>query len=275
MRNWKQEPGNSILKKYIDCYWFIEKSSEDVSLNFPKLNPDPAAHFILAPADQTFHYQYQDENISGIGCHLILPNVSTLTLNHSKPFIIIGIKFKVGALYALKGFEELPLINHILTELDGLPLHWFTDNSTLFESASEQIEVTCQKLDDLLINWIEQSHNDKHSQLVHKALPLFKHTELAKMGESLHCAQRTLERSFKRVTGLSLKQYSGMVNFEELLDYLHLQTNTSINWVEIAAQFGFSDQPHLIRQLKNTIGHTPGNYIKQRDLTIDVYGNFD
>jgi len=65
------------------------------------------------------------------------------------------------------------------------------------------------------------------------------------------------------------------VNFEELLDYLHLQTNTSINWVEIAAQFGFSDQPHLIRQLKNTIGHTPGNYIKQRDLTIDVYGNFD
>ena len=275
MKNWKQQPCHSVLNQYIDCYWLIEKSPGDVSLDFPKLNPDPAAHFILAPAKQTFHYQYQNKTVSGSGCHLILPNSGTLTLDHSKPFVIIGIKFRVGALYALKGFDKLPLINQILTESDDLPMDWLGDNSSLVQLASKPKNLVCQKLDQLLITWIEQSHNDKHSQLVQKALPLFKHTELAKMGQSLHCAQRTLERSFKRVTGFSLKQYSGMVNFEELLDYLHLQTNTSINWVEIAAQFGFSDQPHLIRQLKNTIGHTPGNYIKQRDLTIDVYGNFD
>ncbi len=275
MRNWKQEPGNSILKNYIDCYWFIEKGPGDVSLNFPKLNPDPAAHLILAPADQTFHYQYQDKNVSGLGCHLILPNASTLTLDHSKPFIIIGIKFHVGALYGLKGFDKLPLINQILTQDDGLPLDWFQNSTSLFESRTDQKEVIYQKLDSLLIKWIEQSQDDKHSQLVKKALTLFNQTDISQMGEKLHCAQRTIERSFKRVTGLSLKQYANMVNFEELLDYLHQQTNTPINWVDVAAKYGFSDQPHLIRQLKNTIGRTPGNYIKQRDLTIDVYGTFE
>jgi len=275
MRNWKQESRHPLLKKYIDCYWLLEKSPDDISLDFPKLNPDPAAHFILAPAEQTFHYQFQHENVSGLGCHLILPNTNTLTLDHSKAFIIVGIKFHVGALYGLKGFETLPLINQILTQDHGLPLDWFQNSTSLFESKSEQKEVICQKLDSLLIKWIKQSQNDKHSQLVQKALTLFKQTDISQMGEKLHCAQRTIERSFKRVTGLSLKQYANMVNFEELLDYLHQQTNTAINWVDVAAKYGFSDQPHLIRQLKNTIGRTPGNYIKQRDLTIDVYGNFE
>lgn len=275
MNNWKKDPNHPVLAKYIECYWFIEKSMGDVSLDFPKLNPDPCAHFILAPSNQRFHYQYQDKNVSGHGCHLILPNTSTLTLDHSKPFVIIGIKFRAGALYALKGFENLALVNEILTQMDGLPLDWFPDNSTLFESANEQRDVTCEILDKLLINWIEQSRSDKHSSLVHKALPLIKDTDISNMGEVLHCAQRTLERSFKRVTGLSLKQYKNMVNFEELLDYLHQQTQAPINWVDVAAQFGFSDQPHLIRQLKATIGSTPGNYVKQRDLTIDVYGNFE
>jgi len=40
----------------------------------------------------------------------------------------------------------------------------------------------------------------------------------------------------------------------------------------LALAVGFSDQPHLIRQLKKQIGLTPNTYAKQRGLTIDVYG---
>lgn len=43
-------------------------------------------------------------------------------------------------------------------------------------------------------------------------------------------------------------------------------------WVDVAYQFGFSDQPHLIRTLKKKIGLTPKAYSKDRGLVIDVYG---
>ena len=66
-----------------------------------------------------------------------------------------------------------------------------------------------------------------------------------------------------------------MNKLEEMLEYLHQRDNTDIEWVEVAYQFGFSDQPHLIRHLKQLIGVTPKAYVKERGFTIDVYGGID
>lgn len=63
-----------------------------------------------------------------------------------------------------------------------------------------------------------------------------------------------------------------MQKLESLLEYLYHRDSQDIDWVDLAYQFGFSEQPHLIRYLKSQIGATPNNYVKQRDLTIDVYG---
>jgi AraC-like DNA-binding protein len=100
-------------------------------------------------------------------------------------------------------------------------------------------------------------------------------TPIAKLGESLNCSQRTVERSFLRVTKLTLKQYKSMIRLEEILNYLYSLESESIHWADIANEFNFSDQPHLIRYLKNAISLTPGEYVRQRDLTIDVYGDFE
>jgi AraC-like DNA-binding protein len=45
--------------------------------------------------------------------------------------------------------------------------------------------------------------------------------------------------------------------------------------VDIAYQFGFSDQSHLIRYLKQYIDLTPKSYALQRGFTIDVYGGVE
>lgn len=63
-----------------------------------------------------------------------------------------------------------------------------------------------------------------------------------------------------------------MNKLEAILEYLYQRETIDIDWAEVAIQFGFSDQPHLIRQLKKQIGVTPQNYAKNRGLTIDVYG---
>ena len=62
---------------------------------------------------------------------------------------------------------------------------------------------------------------------------------------------------------------------DSLVTYLYQQGKQKQDWAEIAVQFGFSDQPHLIRYLKQQIGLSPNNYLNQRNLTIDVYGDFE
>jgi AraC-like DNA-binding protein len=66
-----------------------------------------------------------------------------------------------------------------------------------------------------------------------------------------------------------------MERLESLLSYLYGLKNKDISWADIAINFGFSDQPHLIRYMKQSIGNTPGEYVKIRNLTIDAYGNFE
>ncbi len=97
-------------------------------------------------------------------------------------------------------------------------------------------------------------------------------TPIAELGDKLFCSQRTLERSFNKVTGLTLKQCQSMNKLEAMLEYLYKRDFDDIDWIDVAYQFGFSDQPHLIRYLKKTIGLTPNTYAKEGGLTIDVYG---
>jgi len=276
MNNWKQSPLDPLIAKYIDCYWLIEKKHKDITLDYPKLNPDPASHLILTPPSQTYHYRFEQMTIKGHDTHMILPNTGTIMIDHSKPFIILGIKFQIGALYSLKFNRNFSLINAIIQGADFLPLELVQMNkSVLFAEAVSQIDLTCKWLDKQLLPWIKRCHEDKHSELVREVISIFKHTPLSEIGNVLHCSQRTIERAFRRVTGLTLKQYETMMRLEDLLAYLYQKQNTPLDWADIATQFGFSDQPHLIRYLKATIGSTPINYLKQRDITIDVYGDFE
>lgn len=277
MKNWKISPENAIVSKYIDCYWFLEKTQGDLSPAYPKLNPDPAGHFILASPEQKYQYQREAEVSSGYGSHLILPNSKMITLDHSQPFLILGVKFRVGALYAIK----VPTLSSVFVDQAvGLRL---ADLFRLDDVNQEQVllqniakpELCRDILDNLLMPFLAKVHEDRHSLLVRKVLEAFLDTPLSEIGAKLGISQRTIERSFCRVTGFTLKQHASIERLEKLLDYLHKRDAIDIDWSDIAFQFGFSDQPHLIRYLKSTIGRTPTHYAQSRDLTIDAYGNFE
>jgi len=275
MKNWKHPPLDPSLSKYVDCYWMIEKDSQDELHTHPRLNPDPAGHLIIARPNQPYNYQVDNNKVSGYGTHMMLPQSRTIILDHSKPFTIVGIKFHVGALYSL-GFEpDLPLTDLIISGSDSLPVGVeLIDPISLFEEASSNVDAICRMLDAYMIPWVSRSHEDKHSQLVRSAISFLERYPVAQIGRKLHCSQRTIERAFSRVTGLSLKQYKSMLTLEDLLAFLYQHQDSDLNWSHIAVEFGFSDQPHLIRYLKSVIGATPGQYIKTRDLTIDTYGDF-
>ena len=273
MNNWKQSPFNSLVSKYVDCYWLIEKLPQDTGLDYPKLNPDPAGTLILAPEKQTYSYQLNGVETQGIGSHLLLPNTSTVTIDHTKPFVILGVKFHVGALYSLKFDSDVPLTDAVIEKQDCLSSE--LNDTQLLSKASEHIALTCKTMDEQLLPWLQKSYEDTHSELVRRIISIFQQTPVADMGNALGCSQRTVERACRRVTGVTLKQYESMMRLEELLTFLYQQEDKGLSWADVAAQFEFSDQPHLIRYLKATIGVTPNDYLKHRDITIDVYGDFE
>ena len=281
MKSWKLFPENTQVAKYVECYWFLEKEHGDESDNYPKLYPDPSAHLIIANINDVYQYDQESVSQQGSGSYWIFPHRKTFVMDHSTSFIIIGVKFKIGALYAL----NLHTLNSntIQFELDKIvPVNiqslldiesFNTEN--LFLQGRNNGQGLCSTLDKIILPWLLTSQEDKQSELVRNILPLLKDTPISQIGSVLHRSQRTVERNFLSVTALTLKQCHSMLRFEEMLEHLYKLEGEPINWANFSATFGFSDQPHLIRHIKSFIGSTPGEYIRQRDLTIDIYGNFE
>ncbi|QQX82387.1 helix-turn-helix transcriptional regulator [Shewanella sp. KX20019] len=274
MQSWIHYPKNIKVAKYISCYWLIEKTTLQDINNFPKLNPDPATHLIICPQKQGFHYDTAPQVSSGSGSHWLFPQQQTLQIDHSERFIYLGVKFHIGALYSL----DIPDYNHpTLNQADTvdmdhlLSVTGFPAESLLQIGRTEPLEC-CDKLDELFLPLLTNAKEDQHSEITHKVLQLLDSTAVSELGGKLFCSQRTLERSFNRVTGLTMKQCQSMNKLEAMLEYLYQRDASDIDWVDVAFKFGFSDQPHLIRQLKKQIGLTPKHYVEERGLTIDIYG---
>ncbi|MFT6928100.1 MAG: AraC-like DNA-binding protein [Psychromonas sp.] len=274
MIQWLQPSKSPQAAKYIECYWFIEKPPETQSYEFPKLNPDPSAHLIISPINQTYDYSTDSGIARGRGSHWLFPHHQTLQLDHSKPFLHLGVKFHIGAIYSLDMSNYSHPMLDAVEEIDLSSLLNSPEFSgpTLLEIGQNDQNLCCAQLDDLLLPWLAKCKEDQHSELTRKALQLLDCTPISELGNLLYCSQRTLERSFRRVTGLTLKQCQAMNKLEAMLEFLYQRSASDIDWVEVAFQFGFSDQPHLIRHLKKQIGLTPKTYAKERGLTIDVYG---
>ncbi|PCK06897.1 MAG: hypothetical protein COA42_17030 [Alteromonadaceae bacterium] len=180
MKNWKLLPNNPHVAKYVECYWFLEKEADDVGNNHPKLNPDPSAHLIIS--NQKFQYTQDSTSQEGCGSHWIFPHRQTFTMDHSDPFKIIGIKFRVGALHSLKRV----LSDKKLEQVEYSDIHKlvqsesFTTEILLLNSA-KQPQQACDKLDKILAPWLSNSLEDKHSELVNRILPLLGSTPISQI----------------------------------------------------------------------------------------------
>jgi AraC-like DNA-binding protein len=286
---WLTPPKKLEVAKYIECYWFLEKSPNADGTNHPQLNPDPSAHLIIVPDNQTYHYKMNDDISRGTGSHWLYPHCKTVELDHSKPFCCIGIKFHAGALYSLApstsraqhhnqnnaGFTRRTLDTIEEINFVGIQSLAPFDEKELISIAKMAPNRCCKLLDELFMPWLLASFEDNHSETTRRILPLLSNTPISELGNALHCSQRTLERSFLRVTGLTLKQCQSMNKLEAILEFLYQRKQSDIDWVDIAYQFGFSDQPHLIRYLKKHLNLTPKGYAQKRGFTIDVYGGVD
>ena len=274
MIRWLKPPKSIDAAKYIECYWYLEKTSDSTGNERPKLNPDPSANLILSLPKQYYHYETSEGIRSGHGCHWLYPYCNTYELDHTDPVVCIGIKFKVGALYSLK---KTNFSQALLNTVQALSFAEIVTASLICEkdilaSARAAPEECAELLDELLQPLLDSGAEDKHSEMTRKIMPLLANNAINAIGNILHCSQRTVERSFLKVTGLTLKQYQSITKLESILECLYQRKPSDIDWVDIAYQFGFSDQLHLIRYLKQYIDLTPKNYVSQRGFTIDVYG---
>ncbi len=77
--------------------------------------------------------------------------------------------------------------------------------------------------------------------------------------EKTHLTKRTFERRFLNETGISPKQFSRIIQFQQSLEQMTLQEFKSLT--DVVYNNGFADQSHFIRVFKAYTGQTPKKFL--------------
>jgi AraC-like DNA-binding protein len=72
-------------------------------------------------------------------------------------------------------------------------------------------------------------------------------------------SNKQFDRVFSEYVGAHPKEFSRTIRFQRALH--KLETDPQISWAALAAECGYFDQSHLIRDFRALSGYTPGEYI--------------
>lgn len=89
-------------------------------------------------------------------------------------------------------------------------------------------------------------------------------SSLFQLRRHLNVTERTFERRFEHLVGVSPKLFSRVCQFRSTINQLHKKDFVKLS--DLAYDNGYSDQSHFIRSFKEFTGSTPLEYLKaQRD----------
>lgn len=115
---------------------------------------------------------------------------------------------------------------------------------------------------EMLINLkIGESEIDaKVTQAIKQILETKGEMKISEIAKSVNLSPRQLERLFRKSSGITPKQFSRVCRFRATA--VNMLEN-EMNWANRAAEMGFTDQPHLIREFSSLTKRSPKSFEKK------------
>ncbi|MCR8922006.1 helix-turn-helix domain-containing protein [Dasania sp. GY-MA-18] len=243
------------LAPYVECYWQIN-TAKQASIAPDYMHSEGGSGIIFNFADPIqLHSSFLSQ-----GSLITGPRRSSTQFFAHGNVQALGIRFKPGAGHSIFGLPLVELLDSIVNPAE-LALSHLGDELAAqlaaLSSAGERIALIEQRL-------IAQLNNQPaYDQRLQKALAYIDQHHglqaIPQLSASLALSQRQLDRVFKRHLGLAPKQYSRLQQVQYARQLLK-QAPQQYSLTDIGYQAGFYDQAHFIRQFRQTVGITPGDY---------------
>lgn len=146
-------------------------------------------------------------------------------------------------------------------ELDGLAARMFD-----CEEQDECIWI----LENWLLARVNPSLNMRRVGCTLDAMFRSPDIEVGKLAETVCLSRKQYERVFRLCVGMNPKEYSRVVRFQKSMRLLQCGKR---NFAGIAAECGYADQSHFIREFRQMSGHTPKSLLQHCAPYSDLFTN--
>lgn len=236
------------LAPFVEHYWTVEWNLA-APLQRETL-PHPVVHIVLEGTDAT---------IAG-------PATRRFTTTLTGKGRVFGIKFHPG------GFRPF---------LDG-PVSAYADRtvalSDVFGPAAHELarRALAEREHEATIAVLEAFLRERHAEIDATAVSMTaiarriaedrSITRIDAIVRESGIGLRTLQRQFRDYVGVHPKWVIQRYRLHEAL--ARIDDDASCDWAALAADLGYADQAHLIRDFKKLIGRTPADYAKAMSPTV-------
>lgn len=249
-------PGR-LLQPYVRSYWYFQRESALNAFHDEYMHPTGGYGIVFNFGDTL----RLDGRIITEPVFLDAANTVSRKLGFFGRVEVMGIRFYEGGAYPFLGIPLSELRNEFtlleaLGKGDLLLLH-----ARLHEAKS--LPARLKLLEEWLINRLRRG-KERHV-IVPASLALVRQKQeelvIPKLAEALAISQRHLERLYQSQVGMSPKQYAQLLKVERAR--LALKQLNGQATIQVAADLGYHDQSHFIREFQSVIGMTPYAYLKR------------
>jgi AraC-like DNA-binding protein len=251
-REFKAEPP---LSNYIECFWALDGNGHRDPTHPPeRLLPDGCIELVLN-FEAPFHERKEDGRFERQPTRLIVGQMTRPVLIAPTGVVqILGIRFAPGG--TLPFFPVPPdEFTNVILPIDDIAPSLDRDLSQRLYDVPElpkKIEI----LNALLLKGLS-IYRERGRSLqgpIHRIVHRSGQVPIDELACDLGISGRQLERRFLREVGLGPKLLSRILRFQQVFRAVE---RSDQNWARIAADCGYYDQAHLIRDFGQFAGQTP------------------
>lgn len=257
-----QQLPHPALSPYVQCYWEIRREvAADTTLKVP-FGCSGRTHWMIM-LESTFQSGYDQGGPLAVHTSTLIGQITQPITHHiSTTMCALLVNFTATGLYALWPLpvQELYGQNFETGPVLGMATHQVAEQLLNTPDQKERFAL----LDKYLLRRLRQvmPHTDGRVQAAVRQIqqrPGF--TSIRELARYLNCTERTLNRRFTEVVGVSPKLYARVQRFLQTLRWLNQQEQHSDwHWHDFVVAAGYYDQSHLINEFKAFTGRSPQLY---------------
>lgn len=244
-----------VLRDTIKCFWYDNRNFGDQESTF-QVQPDGYAEIIFY-FGSLYHFSEID-SLQPLPSPFLMGLLNQPAVFQTKGRLeIIGVRCFPWTVFDLLGFPAsgkngVDVFVHSIAQLHATlaPL-----------MASGRIDEVMAELEQYFLHIRSQIAVDSMLAKAGAAMRNANGTiPVSHVAMAAHSTVRTLERKFKRSSGFTVKDVSGLIRFEQVRNQLwhHPESNLA----GLAHELGYADQAHLSREFKRYSGTTPATFAR-------------
>ncbi len=237
------------LQAFIECYWSWRFLPEGQELE--AILPDASPELIVHIGEPPKRLRASGQWVRQPRAFLICAATRSLQIAADHPIDMFAIRFRP---WGVGVFSTLPMNQMI--DVETPPADVFGTDGTKLTEGLAQATNTHLRVD--IANRVFRMMAQPQSVMVEYAIALSKSiaggtTKSSDIANTLGVSERTLRRLWRNLTGIEYRKFTTLMRFHRAVTMV----DAGLDLSAVAAECGYSDQPHMAREVKRIAGLPP------------------